>query len=155
DFWKDYYSNVQWQIERINNLLKDLWAVSEKPAVQFADKVTLRGAVEESVTSLKEGFAAKKIVVDNQVPDSLPTLNVDGPKFRRFFELLFKDEIASLPAGSRITLTAQQINGSEKPEIELQIADNGPGLPQEALRVLFDPFVVRSDTPAEYGIHLM
>jgi K+-sensing histidine kinase KdpD len=23
------------------------------------------------------------------------------------------------------------------------------------LRVLFDPFVIRSDTPAEYGIHLM
>jgi len=37
----------------------------------------------------------------------------------------------------------------------LQLNDNGPGLPQEALRVLFDPFVVRTDTPAEYGIHLM
>ena len=33
--------------------------------------------------------------------------------------------------------------------------DNGPGLPQEALRLIFDPFVVRSDSPAEYGIHLM
>ena len=37
----------------------------------------------------------------------------------------------------------------------IRISDNGPGLPQEALRVVFDPFVVRSDTPSEYGIHLM
>ena len=37
----------------------------------------------------------------------------------------------------------------------MQVSDNGPGLPEEAVRVLFDPFVVRSDTPAEYGIHLM
>ena len=29
DFWKDYHQNVQSQIERINNLLKDLWTASE------------------------------------------------------------------------------------------------------------------------------
>jgi signal transduction histidine kinase len=37
----------------------------------------------------------------------------------------------------------------------IQVTDNGPGLPQEALRLVFDPFVVRSDSPMEYGIHLM
>jgi two-component system, probable response regulator PhcQ len=155
DFWKDYYQNVQWQIERINNLLKDLWTASEKPSVQFPDRVALRDAVAATVAAMKDSFAARKIEVDNQIPDSLPPLSVDGPKFARLFELLFKDEIASLPAGSRLTLTAQLLNGGQKPEIELQISDNGPGLPQESLRVLFDPFVVRSDTPAEYGIHLM
>ena len=37
----------------------------------------------------------------------------------------------------------------------MEVRDNGPGLPKEALRLLFDPFVVRSDSPAEYGINLM
>jgi signal transduction histidine kinase len=37
----------------------------------------------------------------------------------------------------------------------MQISDNGPGMPKEALRLVFDPFVVRSDSPMEYGIHLM
>src|SRR6185436_12672128 len=32
DFWKEYYQNVQFQIERINNLLKDLWTASETPS---------------------------------------------------------------------------------------------------------------------------
>jgi len=155
DFWKEYYQNVQSQIERINNLLKDLWAASETPSAQFPDHVVLREAVVGGITNLKEEFAAKQIAIENQIPDSLPPLNVDGPKFARLFELLFKDEIASLPAGSRVTLTACLRDGGHKPEIEVQISDNGPGLPQEALRVLFDPFVVRSDTPAEYGIHLM
>ena len=39
--------------------------------------------------------------------------------------------------------------------MEIQISDNGPGLPQEALRLVFDPFLVRNDSPLEYGIHLM
>ena len=59
-----------------------------------------------------------------------------------------------LPAGSRITLAAELQEGPQ-PEIVLQINDNGPGLPEEALRAVFDPFVVRDQAPSEYGIHLM
>jgi two-component system, probable response regulator PhcQ len=157
DFWKEYYQNVQGQISRINNMLKDLWTASEKPAFRFADRVQLRQVVTDSIQELKNGFAAKNIAVDNQINDSLPALNVDRPKFYRLFELLLKDEMASLPAGSRITISANLINNAppDKQEIQIQVADNGPGLPKEALRLVFDPFVVRSDSPIEYGIHLM
>src|SRR5216110_3725476 len=41
DFWKEYYRNVQAQISKINNMLKDLWTASEKPAFEFADEVKL------------------------------------------------------------------------------------------------------------------
>src|SRR5215510_10146482 len=53
DFWREYYQNVQWQIERINNLLKDLWTASESPPFQFADKVTLRDVVNGAMNSLQ------------------------------------------------------------------------------------------------------
>jgi two-component system probable response regulator PhcQ len=155
DFWKEYYQNVQQQIERINNLLKDLWTASEMPSFKFRDKVRLRDVVAATVTAASAGLTAKKIQVENNISESLPELNVEKEKFYRLFELLLKDELASLPPGSKIAYSAQLHNGSGKPEVEIQISDNGPGLPQEALRVLFDPFVVRSDTPAEYGIHLM
>ena len=59
-----------------------------------------------------------------------------------------------LPAESRMTFSAE-LEGGAKPEIVLQIADNGPGLPPDALRVIFDPFVVRGSVPSEYGINLM
>src|SRR5256886_10631546 len=98
DFWKEYYQNVQNQIGRINNMLKDLWTASEKPTFEFADQVHLRQVVAETVAQLKESFAAKNLQVDNTIPESLPILNVDKPKFYRLFELLLKDEIASLPA---------------------------------------------------------
>jgi signal transduction histidine kinase len=83
---------------------------------------------------------------------------VDKPKFSRLFDLMLKDELVSLPAGSRIILSASLLDATvtpEKQQIQLQITDNGPGLPKEALRLVFDPFVVRTDSPMEYGIHLM
>ncbi len=146
---------VKTQVEKINSLLKDLWSASESPSFQFADRVRLHEVIGRTVAGLQANFDAKKISVDNQVSDTLPELSVDLPKFQRLFDLLLKDELASLPAGSRIIITAEARDGGAKPEIQVQISDNGPGLPQESLRVLFDPFVVRADTPAEYGIHLM
>jgi two-component system, probable response regulator PhcQ len=156
DFWKDYHQNVQSQIEKINSLLADLRISSDaNPATQFADEVKLHEAVGAVLGTLKDEFAARKIEVENKIPDSLPALHGDKLKVQRLFELLFKDELAMLPAGSKISLKAELRNEGAKPEIVLHIGDNGPGLPEEALRVIFDPFVVQGGAPSEYGINLM
>jgi two-component system, probable response regulator PhcQ len=156
DFWKDYHQNVQSQIEKINNLLADLRTSSDNnPATQFADEVSLSAVVGAALETFKEPFATRKIEVENKIPDSLPPLHADKSKFYRLFELLFKDELAVLPAGGKISLSAELQNAGAKPEIVLQINDNGPGLPQEALSVIFDPFVVSAGAPSEYGINLM
>ena len=157
EFWQEYYQNVQNQVEKINNLLKDLWLASEKAPFEFADKVRLDEMIPQLLETLKPGFAAKGIQVESAIPDTLPPLMVDKPKFMRLFELLLKDELVSLPAGSKINISARVSPEStaQRREIQVEIRDDGPGLPQEALRVIFDPFVVRTDSPQEYGISLM
>ena len=142
DFWKDYHQNVQSQIEKINGLLKDLWTASSNPSAPFTDQVSLHQIVGDAVRLYKEPLAARRIEIENRIPDTLPLLRVDKPKFSRLFELLLKEELAMLPAGSRVTLAAELQDGPP-PEIVVQINDNGPGLPEEALRAVFDPFVVR------------
>ncbi|MDB6066487.1 MAG: Response regulator receiver domain protein [Pedosphaera sp.] len=157
EFWGEYYQNVQSQVEKINDLLKDLWLVSEKPPFHFTDQIRLHEVVPQVLQTLKPAFEAGKIQVENKISDTLPPLNVDKPKFLRLLELLLKDEIVSLPPGSHITISATESpeTATQRREIQLEIQDNGPGLSAEALRVVFDPFVVRSDSPQEYGISLM
>ncbi len=157
DFWKDYYENVQSQIEKINDLLKDLWLASERPPFHFGDKIRLDELVAKVLQNMKPRLDAANLTVINNVPDTLPPLMVDQPKFIRLFELLLKDELVCLPAGSQITFSARLSPEStaQHREIILEIEDNGPGLPEEALRVMFDPFVLRTDSPQEYGISLM
>jgi two-component system, probable response regulator PhcQ len=156
DFWKDYYRNVQAQIEKINNMLKDLWVASEKPSFEFKDVVRLHEVIAAVLAKLRDKLVAKKMRVEVRIPDSLPALTVDKPKFIRLFELMVEDEIVSLPEGSQISISAQASEGlTQEPEIRIDVQDNGPGLPKEALRLIFDPFVVRSDSPMEYGINLM
>lgn len=154
DFWKDYHSNVQTQIEKINGLLKDLWVASENSSAPFADEVFLHEVIGGAVKSLEDQFAARRIEIQNHVPTTLPPLRVDKRKFQRLFELLLKEELAMLPAGTHIKFAAEMAD-QQKKEILVEIGDNGPGLPQDALRAVFDPFASQGRVASEYGIHLM
>src|SRR5947208_3812556 len=68
DFWKEYYQNVQNQIGRINNMLKDLWTASEKPVFEFSDRVELHQVIAETVGRLQASLASKNIQVENRIP---------------------------------------------------------------------------------------
>ena len=154
EFWADYHLSAQRHLDKINSLLKDLWVVAETPALGFTDKVHLREALADTTMSMRDVLVAKNIAVEIDVPDELPVLTVDKAKFLRIFELLIKDELVSLPAGSRITITAR-VDAAEGGRVNVVLRDNGPGLSEETVRTIFDPFNTRSSSPSEHGINLM
>lgn len=157
EFWREYHQNVQAQIERINALLRELWMASEKPSLDFDDRVRLAEVIAAAREKLGPELAARQLAVELDLPASLPEINADKPRLSRLFELLFKDEIVSLPPGCRVTVTGRLLAAAtpEKAQVEIRFSDNGPGLPAEALRLVFDPFALRTDSPAEFGINLM
>ncbi len=157
EFWRDYYQNVQGQIEKINGMLKDLWVASDASKSIFNDSVQISEVLEQALAPIRDSFAKKQITIENQVANSLPPLRSERPKLVRLFELLLKDELVSLPAGSQIRVSATYVPDapSGKNEVQIFVEDNGPGLPKEALRLVFDPFVLRNDIPLEYGLNLM
>ena len=159
EFWKEYYQNVQGQVEKDKRPAQGSsgWPPEKLRPFNSLIRVRLDEMLPQLLQTMKSSFDAKKIQVENSIPDTLPPLLVDKPKFVRLFELLLKDELVSLPAGSKITISAKTLpeSTSQRREIQIEIRDDGPGLPQEALRVIFDPFVVRTDSPQEYGISLM
>jgi len=155
EFWTEYQRTAQQHLDKINSLLKELWVVAETPAVAFTDRVHLRDIIADATVRLGESLAARGLTVEIQIPDSLPTLTVDKPKFSRIFDLLLKDELVSLPEGSRISITAALTQTPSGERVLVTLHDNGPGLSEESLRTIFNPFMARSDSPSEHGINLM
>lgn len=157
DFWKDYYHLVQRQLDKITLMLKDLWTATETPKFEFNDQVRLRDIVTDVLQRLRGNLATKDIRVENLIPEGLPEVAADKPKIDRLFDLLIKDEVANLPPGSRVVISARPSTpiGDQAPSVDIELRDNGPGLQQDALRSIFDPFMVRADAPMEYGINLM
>ncbi len=156
DFWKEYHQSVQAQVERINHLLKDLWLAAEKPGFEFKDVVRLRDVIDLVIEKFQPALAERGLRAENHIPLALTHLTVDHKRFSRLFELLLEDELVSLPSGCRITFHARaHCENTREPHVRIEVRDDGPGLPKDALRLLFDPFMVRTDSPSEYGLRLM
>ena len=153
NFWKDFYGHAQNQIRRITDLLTDIVAATVKSHSPSIQAVQLDETIAKAVTKLQASLSEKDITVVNQVPSGLPPLVVEVESFERLLNLLLKDEIMSLPNGSHIFLSARSCSAEQ--ELEIEISDNGPGLPREALRSVFDPFFLITDNHQELGINLM
>jgi two-component system probable response regulator PhcQ len=157
NFWTEFYQKVQAKMRQIIHLLDDLEEAAERPSFEFLSEARLPAVIDQTVLKLEEQLQAQEITVLNQLPPDLPPLWVDHRKFSRLFELLFRDELLSLPPGSVIHLSARPctLGISDIKALELQIRDNGPGLPEDSLRSIFDPFFVRAGDPQEFGLNLL
>lgn len=157
DYWKDFYSHVQGQIQQVAAMLRDLGVPADKPPAGLQDSVQLGTAVAHALATFQGRLAERQIRVVNDIPAVLPDLTVDRRQFARLCDLVLKAELASLPTGSQILLRAQALpaDASRGAAVQWEIEDNGPGMPDHALRSLFDPFFVQSDGLKEFGTDLM
>jgi K+-sensing histidine kinase KdpD len=153
-FWKEFYEQTRFQIRGITELLTNLVIATEQSDSPVFGEARLHETVERSVEKLKGNLLEKNIAVVNKIPPRLPALMVEQEKFQHLFDLLLKDEIIRLPAGSHIFMSARP-SPTKKQEVEIEVSDDGPRWPREALRSVFDPFLVRINNPQELGINLV
>lgn len=156
-FWVDCQQKAAGQVGKITILLRELLDASGPGFKGFQDQVPLRTAVEAAIARHAQALDSRKFQIENHVSELLPVLTADRFQIDRMLDLLFKDELASLPDGSQLTIAAthRPASAGEPERIVLDLADNGPGQSAELLKALFDPFVVRRDSPQEFGINLM
>jgi signal transduction histidine kinase len=119
----------------------------------FDSEVSLRDLVSGASQQLSAPLLQKRIQLVNLIPDDLPKLRVDLPKAQKLFELILRDELANLQDNATVRFEASLAPTGDR--LRLRIEDNGPGLPEESLKALFDPFASRGAISDEFGINLM
>ena len=156
NFWRDFYSHVQKQLQRITELLSDLGLATSTKSAGFNDVVDLQQFVTEVLPRVRTRTMDKSITIENLIPAGLPKMHIDRSKLTRFFELLLKDEAVNLSDGGKVEISAATDRAEDGSTImKLTIRDTGPGLASESIRSVFDPFFSRSDNPQEFGVNLM
>lgn len=155
-FWRDFYGHVQAQVRRIGTLLSGLESAAATPGFQFQDEVRPEKLIQLGLDAVQSELVSKRIQVTVRASANLPVMKVDVDRLQRLFELILRDEAMTLPEASQIEITADL--DPEAPAggtIRFEVRDNGPGLPRESLRAVFDPFFVRNQDPQAFGLNLM
>ena len=156
EFWESFYRKVQKKVKFVIDLLDGLDEAASATDAVTGDDIKLHEVVEQNWNAYRTKFSEAGLNASFEIPSDLPALKVDESKFNRLIELLFRDAIISLDSGNTLSVEAQAVGESNsESEIKLTVSDDGPGLPEDAVASLFDPFFLRADKPQEFGINLM
>jgi nitrogen-specific signal transduction histidine kinase len=120
----------------------------------------------DRVSLLAEPAArAHEVQVIRRYDPSLPPLWADADRLIQVFQNLIQNGIDAMPGGGRLTLTTRlaldtlfggrvDAGAGPRPLIEVQVADEGEGIPPELLDRVFDPFVTTKPRGLGLGLAL-
>ncbi len=94
--------------------------------------------IDNVVGLLKGRAASKSVSLSTNMPSDLPELYCDEEKVRRVIMNLTVNAIKFAPEGGTVEVWARIVEGSL--DVEIGVHDNGPGISNENLQVIFDRF---------------
>ncbi len=94
----------------------------------------LGALVDDVLGRLRPTTTRQRVVAD--VPDDLPPVPLDYVEIDQALSNLIENATKYSPAGTEIRVTARAGDG----EVRVEVCDEGPGIPQDALPHLFEPF---------------
>lgn len=155
-FWRDFHGLVVKQATRISALLGEL--TPGPPSVPpRTETIVNTGAVFDTIAeNYRKELSDRGIELKLDISSPLPNLSADPQKFEKIFDLLLRCELGMLFPGSSVSLAVTVNQSTDKdPSLHIVFRDDGPGLPPDTLRAVFDPFFIRTDGPPDFGLNLM
>ncbi|KQR51381.1 histidine kinase [Leifsonia sp. Leaf336] len=136
-------------LRNLADLLTNLLDVSRVQAGVLA--VSLQPVdLEDLLPPVLDELSVKPGEVAIDVPDDLPSVTADPVLLRRAIVNLLSNALRYSPVGSPPRLSASTFGG----QVELRVADHGPGVPDDRKEEIFHPFQRMGDTDNNAGIGL-
>jgi signal transduction histidine kinase len=132
------------EIDRVAHILRALTSFSEDGVGKISE-VDINGLISDLVKITKEAFLKRKIELHEDLYESLPLIQTDRDSLKQIIINLVKNASEALVEGGSIYLRTnhRRVGLSSEEEgsyVEIEVSDDGPGIPDEMKRRLFEPF---------------
>jgi two-component system, OmpR family, sensor histidine kinase KdpD len=133
DLLQDIYEETSWLIHSIENILSltriDGGRIEIKKNMEAVEEI-----IGEAVSRVKKLTGKHTIKIN--IPGDLILIPIDGMLIEQVFVNLLDNAVKYTPEDSIITVSAK----IEKENIVFEVSDNGDGIPEESLPLIFDRF---------------
>jgi signal transduction histidine kinase len=126
---------IQAQISRISMIIKSLLNMA-RPSRSSRVPVALEPLIDNTMAFLSERLQRRKIRVERSF-EPVSSLNGDPERLQQLFLNLFINAADAMVNGGELRIS---LGPTPAGEIEIVVADSGPGIPEEHLGRIFDPF---------------
>jgi len=131
-------------VRKLLNLVDSLLDISKLESGIIGlnrDLVDLAPLCQSAVDELSPLAQELDVLLTIELPDDLPTLDIDPEKIERVLLNLVDNAIKFTPAGGHVTVRASVPDSLEPAEVvRVEVRDTGPGVPDEHKERLFDRF---------------
>lgn len=159
DEQRDSIVQIRRSIRAALGLIEDLLqlAKTESGHIEVQRRsVDVREVVREVADTFRAQCEAKGLVLDVDLPDEFPTIETDPSRVRQVLGNLVSNAIKYTPAGRvEITVGFRDNPASSGRCVVVNVADTGPGIPEEKRHLVFQEFVrLQPETTRGAGIGL-
>lgn len=129
------------EIERVARIVRGITATEEVAAAPAQlEMVSVNGIVSELVRmSLGTLFAPNKVKVQIDLNPNVPPLPLQKDLLKQVLFNLAKNAVEAMHDGGHLGFATRLVDAEGRQQVEIEIADSGPGLPESVAAHLFEP----------------
>lgn len=129
------------EIERVARIVRGITQAEETaPPTHPGELVSVNSIVSELVRmTLGTLLAPNKVSVEIDLNPAIPALPLDKDQVKQVLFNLAKNAVEAMPHGGHLKFTTRLIDFQGQRQIEMEVADTGPGLPDAIRAHLFEP----------------
>jgi PAS domain S-box-containing protein len=154
-------------VKRANTIVRELLALSADSDFHW-ELEEVNGVLERSLRLIKNALITARVTVKLELAADLPRLPLDPPKLEQVFLNLFINSMQAMSEGGTLTVRTRvrRLDDPARSEplfrkfapgdtlVIVEVADTGPGLPEEVLARVFDPFFTTKAVGVGTGLGL-
>lgn len=148
---KEHLNISQEGIKYMEKSIKDLLDFTRASELELA-RFSIEQILEESVKTLADSLALKKVTLKRNFRDELPQVLVDGDKLRQVFLNILRNAYEAVDEGGEITISLSLLKERFRKIIKVVISDNGCGIPDKERDVIFELFYTTKTTGIGLGL---
>ncbi|MDA8434081.1 MAG: ATP-binding protein [Nitrospiraceae bacterium] len=150
---KEYAGIMLEEVDRLEKILKDVLTFS-RDAKSRLERQDLREIAEEALQIYGDLCAEQSVRIEVRAEGEIFPVLVDRDQVRQAVRNLLNNAVDAMPEGGRLTLASggDEINGV--PYMYLRVSDTGPGIREEDLPLIFEPFYTTKKTGHGTGLGL-
>jgi two-component system, NtrC family, sensor kinase len=125
------------QAQRLHTVIQNVRRATRPPEPHF-EAIPVENLLQETLTLVEPLMQKSAIHIDVKAGNDIPVLYVDRYRVQTALFNLIQNAQEVLPDGGRITVAADLKQDSRM--VAITVSDNGPGIPQELLDKVREPF---------------
>jgi signal transduction histidine kinase len=135
-----------------------------RPIRLQVERISLADVVRDALSMAESHVPRGKVQLALELPEDLPPIQGDPHQLRQIFTNLFTNAFEALGGIGHVQLTAVQLSNDEEagnvdtqavPMIQVEVFDDGPGMPADVMERIFSPFFTTKPQGSGLGLAIV